>query len=339
MNILITGGAGYIGSHTVVTLAQAGHNITVFDNLSNSKISVIDQLEKILGFRINFIKGDVRDTQLLSKTIKNNQTNGVIHFAGLKSVSESTANPILYYSNNVQGTISLIEAMIVNQVKTCVFSSSATVYGIPVYSPYDEGHPTKPINPYGNTKFEVEMILQDWAKSDPEVRVSILRYFNPIGAHESGLIGEHPNQIPNNLMPYISQVVDGALSYLNIYGSDYETRDGTGERDYIHVMDIAEGHLAALNFLNGSAGAHIHNLGSGKGTTVLELIKEFEKSNALTIPYKFALRRDGDLPSYYSDASKALNEFKWFTKRNLGEACRDTYRFSQMLHMHKPKKI
>jgi len=339
MNILITGGAGYIGSHTAVTLAQAGHDIGIFDNLSNSKISVINQLEKILGFRVNFIKGDVRDTQLLSKTIKNNQTKGVIHFAGLKSVSESISNPILYYSNNVQGTISLIEAMIVNQVKTCVFSSSATVYGIPVYSPYDEGHPTKPINPYGNSKLEAEIILKDWAKSDPDVRVSILRYFNPIGAHESGLIGEYPNQIPNNLMPYISQVVDGALPYLNIYGCDYETRDGTGERDYIHVMDIAEGHLAALNFLEGSAGAHIHNLGSGKGTTVLELIKEFEKINTLTIPYKFALRRDGDLPSLYSDPSKALNELKWATKRNLSEACQDTYRFSQISHVNKPKKI
>lgn len=330
MNILITGGAGYIGSHTAIALANAGHKITIFDNLCNSKLTVIDQLTKILGFPVNFINGDVRNTPLVNKSLKENEIEGVIHFAGLKSVAESVANPLLYYSNNVQGSISLIEAMQQNQVKTFVFSSSATVYGEPTYLPYDEKHPTNPINPYGHSKLQVETILGDWAKSDPEVKASILRYFNPVGAHESGLIGENPNQIPNNLMPYIAKVICGSLPNLNIYGKDYGTRDGTGERDYIHVMDLAEGHLAAIDYLKNNAGAHIHNLGTGQGTTVLELINAFQRINKVEIPYKFSGRRGGDLASYYADASKASKELKWFAKRDLGEACRDTYRFSQL---------
>jgi len=332
MNILITGGAGYIGSHTAIALNQAGHKITIVDNLCNSKASTIDQLSKILGLPIHFMDADVRNTTLMSKVLKENQIEAVIHFAGLKSVAESVANPILYYSNNVQGSISLIEAMQLNKIKTFVFSSSATVYGAPLYLPYDEAHPTNPINPYGNTKLQVETILKDWANSDPEVKVSILRYFNPVGAHESGLIGENPNQIPNNLMPYITRVIGGTLSHLNIYGNDYETRDGTGERDYIHVMDLAEGHLAALEFLNNNHGAHIHNLGTGKGTTVLELIHTFEKINNLEIPYQFSGRRGGDLPSYYADADKALQDLKWSTKCSLKQACKDTYSFYQSTH-------
>jgi UDP-glucose 4-epimerase len=212
-----------------------------------------------------------------------------------------------------------------NQVNTFVFSSSATVYGEPVYLPYDEKHPTKPINPYGHTKLQVETILEDWASSNSRVNVSILRYFNPVGAHESGLIGENPNQTPNNLMPYITKIISGELPHLNIYGNDYGTRDGTGERDYIHVMDLAEGHLAALNYIKNNAGAHIHNLGTGHGTTVLELINAFQKINKVQIPYQFSSRRDGDLPSYYADANKALKELGWQAKRSLEQSCRDTY--------------
>ena len=325
MNILITGGAGYIGSHTAIALTNAGHKITIVDNLCNSKLTVIDQLTKILDSPINFIDGDVRNTPLISKSLKENQIEGVIHFAGLKSVAESVANPLLYYSNNVQGSISLIEAMQQNQVNTFVFSSSATVYGEPLYLPYDEKHPTKPINPYGHTKLQVETILGDWATSDPGVKVSILRYFNPVGAHESGLVGENPNQTPNNLMPYITRVISEELPHLNIYGNDYDTRDGTGERDYIHVMDLAEGHLAALNYLKNNTGAHIHNLGTGHGTTVLELINAFQKINQVEIPYQFSSRRDGDLPSYFADANKALKDLDWQAKRSLEQSCKDTY--------------
>lgn len=327
MNILITGGAGYIGSHTAIVLSQAGHKITIVDNLCNSKASTIDQLSKILGSLIHFIDVDVRNTTLISNVLKENQIEAVIHFAGLKSVAESVANPILYYSNNVQGSISLIEAMQLNNIKTFVFSSSATVYGAPLYLPYDEIHPTNPFNPYGNSKLQVETILKDWANSDPELKVSILRYFNPVGAHESGLIGENPNQIPNNLMPYITRVIGGTLSHLNIYGNDYETRDGTGERDYIHVMDLAEGHLAALEFLSNKCGVHIHNLGTGQGTTVLELIKAFENVNHIKIPFRFSSRREGDLPSYYSNAKKAFNDLGWKTKRTLERSCKDTYQY------------
>ncbi len=326
MNILITGGAGYIGSHTSITLAKAGHKITIVDNLCNSNIEVIGQITKIIGSKVNFINGDVRNTSLMTKILKEHRIEGVIHFAGLKSITESVANPLLYYSNNVLGSISLIEAMQLNQIKTFVFSSSAAVYGGPAYLPYDEKHPTNPINPYGNSKLQVETILKDWAISDHTVKVSILRYFNPVGAHESGLIGEYPTQFPNNLMPYITKVISGSLTHLNIYGNDYETRDGTGERDYIHVMDLAEGHLAALSHLKNNFGVHIYNLGTGQSTTVLELIKEFEKVNRIEIPYKFSSRREGDLPSYYSDTSKAFKDLGWKTKYDLEQSCQDTYR-------------
>lgn len=327
MNILITGGAGYIGSHTAVALANAGHKITIFDNLCNSKIEVIDRLSKILGFSVNFINGDVRNTTLVSKSLRENSIEAVIHFAGLKSVAESVTNPLLYYSNNVQGSISLIEAMQKNQVNTCVFSSSATVYGEPVYLPYDENHPTSPINPYGHSKLQVERILRDWATSDAKVKVSILRYFNPVGAHESGLIGENPNQTPNNLMPYISKVIFKMLPYLNIYGNDYDTKDGTGERDYIHVMDLAEGHLAALNYLKNNPGVHVHNLGTGHSTSVLEIIEIFEKIIKKPIPYRFSKRRFGDLAKYYAGVQKAEENLGWRANRSIHDACSDTLRF------------
>jgi UDP-glucose 4-epimerase len=327
MNILITGGAGYIGSHTSITLAKAGHQITIVDNLCNSNIEVIGQLKKILGRTVNFIYGDVRNTALIDKILKENQIDSVMHFAGLKSIAESLSNPLLYYSNNVLGSISLIEAMQLNQIKTFVFSSSATVYGSPAYLPYDEKHPTNPINPYGNSKLQVEIILKDWAISDSGVKASILRYFNPVGAHESGLIGENPSQYPNNLMPYITKVISGSITHLNIYGHDYETIDGTGVRDYIHVMDLAEGHLAALNHLKNNSGTHIYNLGTGHGTSVLELIKVFERTNQIEIPYKFSSRREGDLPSFFSDASKAIKDLGWKTKYDLAKSCLDTFRY------------
>ena len=331
MNILITGGAGYIGSHAVVCLAQAGHHITVLDNLCNSNESVMDQIAKILGYPVHFINADVRNTEFVKQVLKEQKIEAVLHFAGLKSVAQSVADPMLYYSNNVQGSASLIEAMQANAVKTFVFSSSATVYGDPIYMPYDEQHSTSPINPYGNSKLAVEMMLRDWAHSDPQVRVSILRYFNPVGAHESGLIGESPRGIPNNLMPYIISVVAGALPQLNIFGNDYETRDGTGERDYIHVMDLAEGHLAALDFLMSHPGAHIHNLGTGKGTTVLELIKAFETANSVKIPYQFSPRRDGDLPSYYANANKAFSQLHWKPARTIEQSSKDSYRYFQTM--------
>ena len=331
MNILITGGAGYIGSHAVVCLAQAGHHITVLDNLCNSNESVMDQIAKILGYPVHFINADVRNTELVKQVLKEQKIEAVLHFAGLKSVAQSVADPMLYYSNNVQGSASLIEAMQANAVKTFVFSSSATVYGDPIYMPYDEQHSTSPINPYGNSKLAVEMMLRDWAHSDPQVRVSILRYFNPVGAHESGLIGESPRGIPNNLMPYIISVVAGALPQLNIFGNDYETRDGTGERDYIHVTDLAEGHLAALNFLMNNPGTHIHNLGTGKGTTVLELIKAFETANSVKIPYQFSPRRDGDLPSYYANANKAFSQLHWKPARTIEQSSKDSYRYFQTM--------
>lgn len=327
MNILITGGAGYIGSHTAVVLANVGHNVTIVDNLCNSKLSVIEKIQSIIGSPITFVNGDVRDMSLLCKVFKNHSIEGVIHFAGLKSVSESVSNPLLYYSNNVQGSLVLLEAMQISGVKTFVFSSSATVYGNPIYLPYDENHPTFPINPYGNTKLQVEIMLKDWSQSDPEASVSILRYFNPIGAHESGLIGEDPNQNPNNLMPYIGKVIQGKIPFLNIYGNDYETKDGTGERDYIHVMDLAEGHLAALNFLLNNKGFHVHNLGTGTSNTVLEVLETFEDTNHVKIPYRFASRRMGDLPKYYSNTDKAFNELGWKTSRDLRQSCQSTYKY------------
>jgi UDP-glucose 4-epimerase len=331
MNILITGGAGYIGSHAVVCLAQAGHHITILDNLCNSNESVINQIAQILGYPVHFVNADVRNTELLKQVLREQKIEAVLHFAGLKSVAQSVADPMLYYSNNDQGSASLIEAMQANAVKTFVFSSSATVYGNPVYMPYDEQHGTNPINPYGNSKLAVEMMLRDWAHSDPEVHASILRYFNPVGAHESGLIGESPRGVPNNLMPYIISVVAGALPQLNIFGNDYETRDGTGERDYIHVMDLAEGHLAALDFLNSHPGAHVHNLGTGKGTTVLELINAFETANSVKIPYQFSPRRDGDLPSYYANANNAFSQLQWNPLRTIEESSKDSYRYFQTM--------
>ena len=327
MNILLTGGTGYIGSHTAVVLSQAGHEVVLLDNFCNSNPSVLERLQKILGKALPCVDADVRDTDVLEKVLREYKIDAVIHFAGLKAVSESVANPVLYYANNVQGSISLMQAMKKAGVKTLVFSSSATVYGKPQYLPYDEDHPTKPMNPYGQTKLQVEEILRDLAISDANWKIASLRYFNPVGAHESGLIGEDPNGIPNNLMPYIAKVAFGELTHLNIFGNDYETPDGTGERDYIHVMDLAEGHSAALGFLRDHFGFHIFNLGTGIPSSVLEVVQHFESACNSSIPVQFKPRRDGDLPAYYAKPDLARQKLNWESKKSLQDICISGWNF------------
>ena len=329
MNILLTGGTGYIGSHTAVVLANAGHSVVLLDNFCNSNQSVSERINQITNQMIPCIEGDVRDTGLLVKTLTEFKIDAVIHFAGLKAVGESGQEPLKYYDNNVAGSISLLEAMKQVNVKTIVFSSSATVYGEPQYLPYDEEHPLNPINTYGRTKLQVEEILQDLAKSDPQWKIALLRYFNPVGAHESGLIGEDPNGIPNNLMPYIMQVASGKLPHLNIFGNDYDTRDGTGERDYIHVMDLAEGHLAALNYLKTHAGCEVFNLGSGTPISVTELLSAFGDAADIKIPTRIAPRRSGDLAIYYAKVEKANKELCWKSKRDIAQICESTNRWQK----------
>jgi UDP-glucose 4-epimerase len=332
LNILLTGGAGYIGSHTAVALHQAGYKVVLYDNFCNSKPDVITRLEKIIDQPVTLIQGDVRDTELLSQTIEKHQISAVIHFAGHKAVGESVAKPIEYYANNIQGTISLLEAMKANNLKTLVFSSSATVYGDPQYLPIDEKHPTSATNPYGRSKLHIEEILADVAKSDPNWHIACLRYFNPVGAHESGLIGEDPNGIPNNLMPYVSQVANGKLPYLNIYGKDYPTPDGTGVRDFIHVMDLAEGHEQALQFLDKHPGWHAINLGTGQGISVLQLVNAFEVASGKSVPYKIVPRRQGDIAACYAKADKAKSEMGWAAKRTLAEMCSSTWKWENKNH-------
>jgi UDP-glucose 4-epimerase len=329
VNILLTGGAGYIGSHTAVVLAEAGHEVVIYDNFCSSDRSVLARLEKILGKPLACVEGDIRDNTLLEKTFQEYQIEAVLHFAGLKAVGESVADPLRYYDNNVVGSVHLFEAMKNAGVRSIVFSSSATVYGEPQYLPYDEEHPTNPINPYGRTKLQVEEILKDLAASDSSWSVSLLRYFNPVGAHESGLIGEDPNGIPNNLMPYVAQVAIRKLPYLNIFGNDYETSDGTGERDYIHVVDLALGHLAALDFLQCHQGCHIFNLGSGESTSVLKLLDSFKRMSGVDVPYQFAPRRSGDLPAYYAKPSCAKEQLGWETQKSLDDMCSSTWSWQQ----------
>lgn len=331
MNILLTGGTGYIGSHTAVVLVEAGHKVVLFDNLSNSRRDVVDRLEKITNQSIPFVEGDVRDTSLLSKAIKDYQVDAVIHFAGLKAVGESVEKPIEYFDNNVGGTISLLEAMQENQVKKLVFSSSATVYGVPKYLPYDEDHPTSAINPYGRSKLHVEEMLSDLAESDQEWSVAVLRYFNPVGAHDSGIIGELPTGTPNNLMPYLVQVASKRLEVLSVFGADYPTKDGTGERDYIHVVDLAEGHLAASEFVLQEKGLHAINLGTGNSTSVLELVRSFERATNLNIPLKIVSRRPGDLAAYYAKAEKAKLLLGWEAKRTIEDMCLSAWRWEESL--------
>lgn len=329
MKVLLTGGTGYIGSHTAIALMQAGHEVVLYDNLCNSKISVVDRLEKIAGQRPVFVEGDIRDTALLAATLSEHGIAAVIHFAGLKAVGESVAQPINYYANNVQGTVSLLQAMQAAGVKTLVFSSSATVYGVPQYLPYDEDHPTAATNPYGRSKLHVEEILRDVAASDASWRFISLRYFNPVGAHESGLIGEDPNGIPNNLMPFIAKVATGQLPELGVFGDDYDTPDGTGVRDYIHVMDLAEGHEAALQFLQTHTGWHTINLGTGKGYSVLEMLQAFERASGQRIAYVIKPRRPGDLSSYWAKTDKAAALLGWRASREQDAMCADTWRWQQ----------
>jgi UDP-glucose 4-epimerase len=329
MNVLLTGGMGYIGSHTAIVLLQLGHQVVLYDNLSNSSDTVLKKVKHITGQRIPFVKGDVRDTELLKATLAAHPIDAVIHFAGLKAVGESVEKPVDYYANNVQGTISLLQAMQSAQVKTLVFSSSATVYGEPQYLPIDENHPTSATNPYGRSKLHIEEILRDVVTSNPEWRIACLRYFNPVGAHESGLIGESPSGVPNNLMPYIVQVAAGRRAKLEVFGGDYPTQDGTGVRDYIHVMDLAEGHAAALSFLSQTTGWHAINLGTGRGYSVLDMIHAFEKASGYEVPYEVVARRAGDVAECFARANKARELLNLTARRTLSEMCISAWRFQQ----------
>lgn len=331
MKILLTGGLGYIATHTAVALSQKNHHVVLFDNLCNSSANVLRQLKLIAGVDFPFIQGDVRDTNLLQETLASHKIDAVFHFAGLKAVGESVERPIDYFENNVQGTISLLRAMQELKIKSLVFSSSATVYGQPQYLPYDEAHPTGATSPYGRSKLHIEEMLQDLAFSDPDWRIACLRYFNPVGAHESGLIGENPRGIPNNLMPYIAQVASGQRDRLHVFGNDYATVDGTGVRDYIHVMDLAQGHMAAMDFLMTQPGCHVFNLGAGKGHSVLEMIQAFETASGRRVPYHVTARRPGDVAAYFADPSKAHQLLKWKATRSIEEMCASAWRFQQAI--------
>ena len=325
--ILVTGGAGYIGSHMCVELLQAGLEVVILDNLSNSSLKSIDAVKRITQKEISFVEGDIRDSSLLTSIFASHNIHAVLHFAGLKAVGESVSKPGLYYDTNVNGTLKLTEAMSAAACKTLVFSSSATVYGMPEEMPITEQAPTGAINPYGRSKLMVEEILQDIYASDPSWRIALLRYFNPVGAHASGEIGEDPNGIPNNLMPFISQVAVGRRDRLQVFGDDYDTPDGTGVRDYIHVVDLARGHLKALAFLADSPKLSIHNLGTGTGYSVLETIKAFEEASGVSIPYDRVARRSGDTAVSYADPEKASKELKWQAEYDLERMCQDVWRW------------
>lgn len=325
MSILVTGGAGYIGSHTVVELLKLGKEVVIVDNLSNSSILVLDRIETITGKRPTFYELDVADKEALRQVFENENIEAAIHFAGYKAVGESVAKPIMYYENNIMSTLALVEVMTEFSVKKIVFSSSATVYGLNNPSPLVETMPTSATNPYGYTKVMLEQILRDLEVADKEWSIALLRYFNPIGAHESGLIGEDPAGIPNNLMPFIAQVAVGKREELSVFGNDYDTVDGTGVRDYIHVIDLALGHIKALEKISTTAGVHTYNLGSGQGTSVLELVQAFEKVNGVPVPYKIVDRRPGDVATCYANADKALAELNWKTEKTIEDMCRDTW--------------
>jgi UDP-glucose 4-epimerase len=333
VKVLVTGGAGYIGSHTVVELLAAGHEVAIIDSLCNSKASVIDRIERIAGRRPTFVRGDVRDSAALRVLFGSHAFDAVIHFAGLKAVGESVDRPLSYYDNNVSGSIALIAAMAWAGVKTLVFSSSATVYGDLHAVPIREDFPLRATSPYGRSKLMVEEVLRDVARADAEWRVALLRYFNPVGAHVSGLIGEDPQGIPNNLMPYVSQVAAGRLQELSVFGDDYPTPDGTGVRDYIHVVDLAKGHLAALHGLAAQArdGVLTVNLGTGRGHSVLEMVHAFERASGRPVPYRIAPRRPGDVAQYYADATLARELLGWRAELDVDAMCRDTWRWQQQV--------
>ena len=327
--ILVTGGAGYIGSHTCIELLRAGHEVTVYDNFSNSSPESMRRVERISGRKVNLIEGDIRDAGALRHALRDCRAKAVVHFAGLKAVGESVEQPLRYYDNNVNGTLQLLQAMGECGVTQLVFSSSATVYGDPVRLPLTEDHPLSATNPYGRTKLMIEEILRDLHRSDPAWRVAILRYFNPIGAHESGLIGEDPRGIPNNLMPYVSQVAAGRREKLQVWGGDYPTPDGTGVRDFIHVVDLADGHVKALAYLEAQGGCTEFNLGTGRGYSVLELVSAFEKASGRAVPYEIAGRRPGDVAASYASAERAARLLGWQPRRGIDAMCADSWRWQR----------
>jgi len=329
MQIMVTGGAGYIGSHTCVELLKAGYDVVVVDNFINSKPAVLSRIQEVTGRDFVFYKTDIRDEAGLKRVFAENDIKAVIHFAGLKAVGESVANPLAYYSNNVGGTVTLCQVMQEYGVKKIVFSSSATVYGNPDSVPIKEDFPLKPVNPYGRTKFMIEEILRDIYISDSDWSISLLRYFNPVGAHESGRLGEDPNGIPNNLMPYITQVAVGKREKLYVFGGDYPTPDGTGIRDYIHVVDLAKGHLLALEKILGETGLDVYNLGTGRGYSVLEVVGAFARATGRQIPYVITDRRPGDVAVCYADADKAYRELGFKAERNLEDMCRDAWNWQK----------
>lgn len=325
--ILVTGGAGYIGSHTCVELLNAGFAVTVFDNFCNSHPESLARVERITGKPVSLVRGDVRDRAALVAALHQSGANAVIHFAGLKAVGESVAKPLMYYDNNVVGTLRLLEAMDECGVKTLVFSSSATVYGDPQRLPLTEDHPLSATNPYGRSKLMIEDVLRDLYRSDPSWRLGLLRYFNPVGAHASGLIGEDPQGIPNNLLPFVAQVAIGQREYLNVWGDDYPTPDGTGVRDYIHVVDLALGHLKALARLQAHAGCLTVNLGTGTGYSVLDMVRAFEQASGRPVPYRIAPRRPGDIAACYADPQQARDLLGWQAERGLAAMCADAWRW------------
>ena len=328
MAILVTGGAGYIGSHTVIELQNAGYDVVVLDNLSNSNPVSLERVEKITGKHVPFYKADILDRDVLNEIFEKESIDSCIHFAGLKAVGESVAKPWEYYENNIAGTLTLVDVMRKHNVKNMIFSSSATVYGDPAFVPITEECPKgQCTNPYGWTKSMLEQILSDIQKADPEWNIVLLRYFNPIGAHKSGTIGENPNGIPNNLMPYITQVAVGKLKELGVFGNDYDTPDGTGVRDYIHVVDLARGHVMALKKLQGNAGLNIYNLGTGNGYSVLDLVNNFQEATGVKVPYSIKPRRPGDIATCYASADKAFEELGWKAEFGIKEMCEDSWRW------------
>ena len=327
MSILVTGGAGYIGSHTCVELLNAGHQVTVYDNFCNSHPEALARVERITGKKLSLVRGDVRDRAALCAALRESGAEAVIHFAGLKAVGESVAKPLAYYDVNIAGTLRLLEAMDECGVKTLVFSSSATVYGDPQRLPLTEDHPLSATNPYGRSKLMVEDILRDLYASDPSWRIGLLRYFNPVGAHQSGLIGEDPQGVPNNLLPFVAQVAAGRREFLNVWGDDYPTPDGTGVRDYLHVVDLAQGHLKALSRLQQHAECLTVNLGTGIGYSVLDMVRAFERASGRPVPYRIAARRPGDIAACYADPKLAFDLLGWRAERGLDAMCADTWRW------------
>jgi UDP-glucose 4-epimerase len=327
MKILVTGGMGYIGSHTVVELQNAGHDVVVFDNLSNADPSVQARVQKITGKSFDFVNGDIRDRAAMEAAFGAHKIDAVIHFAGLKAVGESVAQPLRYYDNNVSGSVVLFETMAKFGCKTLVFSSSATVYGDPASVPILESFPLSATNPYGRSKLMIEDMLRDLIKAEPDWRIALLRYFNPVGAHESGLIGEEPTGIPNNLVPYIAQVANGQREKLSVYGGDWPTPDGTGMRDYIHVVDLAIGHVKTLDKLATAPGVVTYNLGTGRGNSVLEMVRAFEQASGRPIPYQIVARRPGDIAKCYADPARARDELGWSAERDIAQMCADSWRY------------